>query len=229
MMLLTVISWIVLAVSLAWLAYGSASIGSGVYLKALCREDTDEKRVYLTFDDGPSPENTARVLDVLEKFGAKGTFFCIGSRLSENRATVERIMAGGHATGNHSWSHSPFFPLFGARKMKDDLLRCSDALRQITGSAPVLFRPPFGVTDPTVAEVAEELKYIVAGWSIRTYDTTGKTAEEIVSAVARRLRPGSVILMHDRLPVCADALEKLLLYLRSEGYVADRTLNDMIL
>ena len=215
MMLLTVISWIVLAVSLAWLAYGSASIGSGVYLKALCREDTDEKRVYLTFDDGPSPENTARVLDVLEKFGAKGTFFCIGSRLSENRATVERIMAGGHATGNHSWSHSPLFPLFGARKMKDDLLRCSDALRQITGSAPVLFRP--------------ELKYIVAGWSIRTYDTTGKTAEEIVSAVARRLRPGSVILMHDRLPVCADALEKLLLYLRSEGYVADRTLNDMIL
>lgn len=228
MMLLAVMSWIVLAAALAWLAYGSACISSGVYVKALCRGNAGEKRVYLTFDDGPSPENTGKVLDVLEKFGAKGTFFCIGNRLEGNRKTVERIIAGGHAIGNHSWSHSPWFPLFRSGKMQDDLLRCSSSLKRISGLDTVLFRPPFGVTNPTVAEAAENLGFIVAGWDIRTYDTTGKSAEEIVSSVARRLRPGSVILMHDRLPGCADALEKLLLYLQSEGYAADRTMNDIL-
>lgn len=210
-----------------WLAYGSAVISSGVYIKAFCREKTEVKRVYLTFDDGPVREITPQVLDVLDRHSAKACFFCIGSRIKGNEDIIRRAVASGHTVGIHSWSHSPFFPFFGRKKIYGEIVSCREALRNITVEDVRLFRPPFGVTDPAIAAAVKRSGCLTVGWSIRTFDTMGKTPEEVLDKVRRKLHPGAVILMHDRLPDCPRTLDLVLTYLESEGYAADRdiTLN----
>lgn len=210
-----------------WLAYGSAVISSGVYIKAFCREKTEVKRVYLTFDDGPVREITPQVLDVLDRHSAKACFFCIGSRIKGNEDIIRRAVASGHTVGIHSWSHSPLFPFFGRKKIHGEILSCREALRNITGEDVRLFRPPFGVTDPAIAAAVKRSGCHTIGWSIRTFDTMEKTPEEVLGKVRRKLHPGAVILMHDRLPDCPRTLDLVLTYLESEGYAADRdiTLN----
>lgn len=209
-----------------WLAYGSAVISSGVYLKAFCRERTADKRVYLTFDDGPVRGITPEVLDVLDRHSAKACFFCIGSRIRGNEDIIRRAVSSGHAVGIHSWSHSPFFPFFGRRKIYGEIVSCREALESITGEEVRLFRPPFGVTDPAIAAAVKRSGSLTVGWSIRTFDTMGKTPEEVLGKVCRKLHPGAVILMHDRLPDCPRTLDLVLTYLESEGYKADRRIED---
>lgn len=214
---------VLVAVLVLFLAYGAADISSGVYLKALCRVKTEERRVWLTFDDGPSAGETEKVLDVLKAHGAKATFFCTGRNLEENPGIAARIAREGHGIGNHSWSHAPSFPLYGLRRMKEDVLRCSVALEKATGYGAAVFRPPFGVTNPTVARMTRDLEYNVIGWSIRTYDTV-RNPDKVLGAVKSGLRPGAVILLHDRLPQCAGTLESVLALLEREGYSFDRSI-----
>lgn len=210
---------------LAFLVYASACISSGVYVKAACREDTAEKRVYLTFDDGPSGRETEAVLGVLEKYGARACFFCTGRRVEAERELFERIVAEGHAVGNHSWSHSPFFPFYSCRKMKTDVERCGDALGEAGSSR--LFRPPFGVTNPTVARVVKKCGYRTVGWSIRTLDTV-RGIDAVLKTVRRKLAPGAIILLHDRMPDSAKTLEAVLDCLKNEGYSFDKNITDII-
>lgn len=209
-----------------WLAYGSAVISSGVYLKAFCRERTADKRVYLTFDDGPVRGITPEVLDVLDRHSAKACFFCIGSRIRGNEDIIRRAVSSGHTVGIHSWTHSPFFPFYGRKKIYREIVSCREALESITGEEVRLFRPPFGVTDPAIAAAVKRSGCLTVGWSIRTFDTMGKTPEEVLGKVCRELHPGAVILMHDRLPDCPRTLDLVLTYLESEGYKADRRIED---
>lgn len=209
-----------------WLAYGSAVISSGVYLKAFCRERTEDKRVYLTFDDGPVREITPEVLDVLDRHSAKACFFCIGSRIKGNEDIIGRAVSSGHTVGIHSWSHSPFLPFFGRKKIYGEIISCREALESIAGKDVRLFRPPFGVTDPAIAAAVKMSGCQTVGWSIRTFDTMGKTPEEVLAKVRRKLHPGAVILMHDRLPDCPATLDLVLTYLESQGYAADRRIDD---
>lgn len=211
---------------LLWLAYGSAVISSGVYLKAFCRESTEEKRVYLTFDDGPVREITPDVLDVLERYSAKACFFCIGSRIAGNEDIIRRAVSSGHTVGIHSWSHSPFFPFFGRQRIYGEIISCRETLRSITGKDAFLFRPPFGVTDPAIAAAVKKSGCLTVGWSIRTFDTMDKTPEEVLSEVRRKLHPGAVILLHDRMPDCPRTLDLVLSYILSQGYTADRSIAD---
>lgn len=210
------------AAVLLWLAYGSAVISSGVYLKAFCREKTADRRVYLTFDDGPVRDITPEVLDVLDRHSAKACFFCIGNRIRGNEDIIVRAVSSGHTVGIHSWSHSPFFPFYGRRKILGEIISCREELRRVTGKDVRLFRPPFGVTDPAIAAAVKMSGCRTVGWSIRTFDTMGKTPEEVLAKVRRKLHPGAVILMHDRLPDCPRTLDLVLTYLESQGYTADR-------
>ena len=133
-----VIICIVLSVC-GFLFWASASIRSGVYLKAFCRERTPEKVVYLTFDDGPvrgeryadvlrNTTCTTGVLDVLREHGACATFFIIGKNISENEDIVRQALADGHELGIHSWSHANTFPLYSTSRMSEDILRCKKTL-----------------------------------------------------------------------------------------------------
>ena len=203
---------------LAFLFYASYSIKSQVYVKALCRVKTTEKVVYLTFDDGPHAEQTPRVLDVLKRNNAKATFFCIGSHIAGNEQILKRIIDEGHTIGNHSFSHTNSFPLFSRRRMIADIEQCQKAIESATGTAPTLFRPPFGVTNPTVGKAVKTLNLKTIGWTIRTYDTNRCSNEKIARRISRQLRPGAIILLHDRLPQSAERLQMVIDTVKENGY-----------
>ena len=207
-----------IAAVLAFLFYASYSIKSQVYVKSLCRVKTTEKVVYLTFDDGPDAEQTPQVLDVLKRNNATATFFCIGSRIASNEQILKRIIDDGYTIGNHSFSHINSFPLFSRRRMIADIEQCQKAIESATGTAPTLFRPPFGVTNPTVSKAVKNLNLKIIGWTIRTYDTNHCSNAKIARRISRQLRPGAIILLHDRLPQSAKRLQMVIDTVKAAGY-----------
>lgn len=221
-----VVICIVLSV-FGFLFWASASIRSGVYLKAFCRERTSEKVVYLTFDDGPV-RGTAAILDVLRERGALATFFIIGKNVSGNEDIVRQAFADGHKIGIHSWGHENMFPLYSLSRMNEDIRRCKTALETLSGTEVRLFRPPFGVVNPTIARSVKRLGLQTVGWSIRSFDTMHCDRPDWESRVAdrimRHLHPGAVILLHDRLSAAPSLLSTLLDRLTAAGYRFDRPL-----
>lgn len=242
---------IVLSITV-FMVWASASIRSGVYVRAFCREKTDRKVVYLTFDDGPHPPETERVLDVLREHGARATFFLIGSKVSGNEAVLRRMLKEGHALGLHTYSHAGTFPLLSFDKMLADVNEGKRAVESVAGKKISLFRPPFGVTNPTIAKVIRTLGLQTVGWDVRSFDTmfckssehSCKSSEHsckssgysckqsehsckqsghdwyvsVVERIMKQVRPGSVILLHDRLDGASELLSLLLDSLAASGY-----------
>lgn len=209
------------------LFWSSWSISAGVYLRAVCKFNTNEKVVALSYDDGPEPATTLPLLEVLKKYNAKASFFCIGHKADQFPEIVRKIIDEGHEIGNHSYGHETTFPLYRKKKMKDDLLKAQQILEQASGRQVRLFRPPFGVTNPTMGNVVKEFGWTPVGWSIRSLDTQAQTADKVLRRIKRKLKPGVIILLHDRMPFCAELTEKLLVYLRENGYKAV-SLNDVL-
>lgn len=242
---------IVLSITV-FMVWASASIRSGVYVRAFCREKTDRKVVYLTFDDGPHPPETERVLDVLRERGARATFFLIGSKVSGNEAVLRRMLEEGHALGLHTYSHAGTFPLMSFDKMLADVNEGKRAVESVAGKKISLFRPPFGVTNPTIAKVIRTLGLQTVGWDVRSFDTmfckssehsckqsehsckqSGYSCKQpehsckqsghdwyvpVVERIMKQVRPGSVILLHDRLDGASELLALLLDSLAASGY-----------
>lgn len=234
-----------------FMVWASASIRSGVYVRTFCREKIDRKVVYLTFDDGPHPPETERVLDVLRERGAKATFFLIGSKVSGNEAVLRRMLEEGHALGLHTHSHAGTFPLLSFDKMLADVNEGKRAVESVAGKKISLFRPPFGVTNPTIAKVIRTLGLQTVGWDVRSFDTmfcnssehsckqsgySCKSSEHsckqsghdwyvpVVERIMKQVRPGSVILLHDRLDGASSLLALLLDSLAASGYDFTRAL-----
>lgn len=235
---------IVLSITV-FMVWASASISSGVYVRAFCREKTDRKVVYLTFDDGPHPPETERVLDVLRERGARATFFLIGSKVSGNEAVLRRMLEEGHALGLHTYSHAGTFPLLSFDKMLADVNEGKRSVESVAGKKISLFRPPFGVTNPTIAKVVRTLGLHTVGWDVRSFDTMFCNSSEhsckqsgyscmqsehsckqsghdwyvpVVERIMKQVRPGSVILLHDRLDGASELLSLLLDSLAASGY-----------
>lgn len=137
------------------LFYCSYQIRLGAYVRTLCRNRAAGRVVALTFDDGPDPEMTPRVLDLLRERGVRATFFLVGAKAERHPELVRRIAAEGHDTGIHTWEHAAGFPMRSSWAMTADILRCRESLRQIAGVETHLFRPPFGVTNPMVARAVK--------------------------------------------------------------------------
>lgn len=223
--------WIVLIIIVltvtAFLVWACATISSGLWLKAECRGRSGN--VYLTFDDGPEPGSTEEILEVLAERGVKATFFLIGKKIVGNEELVRRMLEEGHSVGIHSWSHSWTFPLMSVSGMADDLSRSRRILEGIAGEPVRLFRPPFGVVNPTVAKAVRRLGLRTIGWNIRTFDTSllGKDGgmERILEKIDRNLEDGAVILLHDRLEGSAELLKAILDLVQGRGYSCDRPLD----
>ena len=212
----------VILVSLS-LFYSSYSIGAGIYVNSLCKKDTKEKVVTITFDDGPHPEQTPKILEILSRRGVEASFFCIGENIENNKLLARRIYDEGHIIGNHSHSHTWKFPWSGYKKMNRDVLFCEKVIEDVTGKRTALFRSPFGVTNPTVAKMVRSLGYTSIGWSIRSLDTSCRgDTDKTLKRIERKLRPGSIILLHDGLPFSDELLESLLDMLSAKGYHIER-------
>lgn len=199
------------------LVRGSASVRASWYLRMRCRARRAGRRVALTFDDGPDPQRTPAVLDLLARQGVRATFFVVGARAEAHPELVRRMATEGHVVGNHSYTHSWRFPLRSLGRTVEELRRTGEVLHRITGRQPRLFRPPFGVTNPTIARAVRRLGLDPVGWSIRSLDTMGQSPERVAARILRRLHPGAVILLHDRCAGSERLIGLLVEGLRSRG------------
>lgn len=199
------------------LVRGSASVRASWYLRMRCRARGTGRRVALTFDDGPDPQRTPAVLDLLARQGVRATFFVVGARAEAHPELVRRMAAEGHVVGNHSYTHSWRFPLRSLGRTMEELRRTGEVLHRITGLQPRLFRPPFGVTNPTIARAVRRLGLDPVGWSIRSLDTMGQSPERVAARILRRLHPGAVILLHERCAGSERLVGLLVEGLRSRG------------
>ena len=168
----------------------------------LLRVETDEPLIALTFDDGPHPIDTPRVLDVLARYGAYGTFFVVGRSVAEHTEVVARLVERGHAVGHHSWNH-PSFPHLSELERLQQFLMTSTALGGMV-SSPFLFRPPFGEQSVASLHTARGLGYTVVAWDVVGEDWLDLSEAAILDRMMRRLRRGSIVVLHDTLFVARE-------------------------
>ncbi|MFF1381835.1 polysaccharide deacetylase family protein [Streptomyces sp. NPDC058308] len=164
---------------------------------ALSHGDRDRREVALTFDDGPLPPYTGQVLDILERYGVPGTFFCVGMNARAYPEEVARMREQGHTVANHTWSH-PMLPELDHGQLREQLERTQDALSE-AGGGPVsrLFRPPYGARTPEVLGWLAETASQVVLWDVAPDDWAMPGADTIAGLILDSVRPGSVILLHD--------------------------------
>ncbi len=193
-------------------------LSSGYHYPVISRGKTDELNVAITFDDGPDALKTPVVLDILNKHNIPATFFLIGNKIPGNEALVKRITDEGHIVGIHSWSHSNWFDFFAPAAMKRELIRTTETVIAASARIPLLFRPPYGVINPMLARALRSLPLTVVGWSVRSLDTVIRDPARVTDRICRKIRPGSVILLHDHTDFTTDHLERLTGQIRDAGY-----------
>lgn len=190
--ILLIVLWLV-----ALLAYGCATPSSQLLGRSLVRGPVGQKRVALTFDDGPTPPATDRILDVLREYGVTATFFVNGRWVDRFPETLRRIQREGHAIGNHTYSHL-FLYLKTRRRMAQEIDRTQDAIERVTGQRPRIFRCPYGVRWFGLFSVLRRRGMTAVQWSDTGFDWIKKnTSADIARKTLRDLRDGSVILLHD--------------------------------
>lgn len=187
----------------------------------ICRGKTGQRRVALTFDDGPDARSTPALLDLLRDAGVPVAFFCVGERVAANRELAARMVREGHLLENHSYCHSNATNFYGAARLRSELEKTQAVVREAAGVAPTLFRPPMGLSNPNVFRAARAAGLKVIGWSVRSLDTIIPDSERVVRRVLRGLRPGGIILLHDgNIPAerLVLTVRLLLARLKAEGY-----------
>jgi peptidoglycan/xylan/chitin deacetylase (PgdA/CDA1 family) len=169
----------------------------GPNLNRLPDDAVARREVAITIDDGPDPEVTPRVLDLLDAADAKATFFCIGWRARENPELCREIVARGHRVENHGDSHSKAFAFFGPGRMKADIAAAQATFSEITGQPPRYFRATAGLRNPFLDAVLHGLGLKLASWTRRPYDTRCGDPDTVFQRLSRDLGPGDILLLHD--------------------------------
>jgi peptidoglycan-N-acetylglucosamine deacetylase len=166
--------------------------------------------VALTFDDGPSPELTPCVLDLLARHEVPATFFVIGARAQQHPDLLQAILAAGHEVGNHSMHHDPLLMLRGRRRLRSEVAQTQGVLAA-AGLRVAAFRPPAGITNPRLGPVLRELGLYGVGFSRRGNDWGNRRVKGLARRILRGVRGGDVILLHDSAETLDEAGRKLFL------------------
>lgn len=213
--------WYLLIPAAVWLitaVAGSGLVQTGYHVKTFCANpNVTEKLIAITFDDGPTPV-TPKVLELLRKHQAKATFFCIGRQIEKYPDIFRQTIAEGHTVGNHTYNHSPKMGLWNKAEVLAELMKTNDIIWNVGGVKAKLYRPPYGVTFPNLAKAVKVTKHSVIGWNIRSLDAVIKDEQRILKRITSRLKPGSIILLHDTSQKSVNVLEQLLVILQRENY-----------
>ncbi len=206
-------------VSIAIVFVGASRIDSGFFLPAVTSYPCPEKKIALTFDDGPDLDFTLAVASLVERYGGRATFFCIGHRVERQPDLIRQVHERGHQVGNHSYSHGKWIDFKSKQGWLQEIRRTDAALALATNmQPPTLFRPPYGVTTPHLAAALRETGHTVVGWRVRPFDTAVQNPTQIVQRILARVKPGDIILLHDTHAHILPALEQLLPTLIQHGY-----------
>jgi peptidoglycan/xylan/chitin deacetylase (PgdA/CDA1 family) len=158
---------------------------------------TARNEIALTIDDGPDPSVTPQVLDMLDRYAAQATFFCIGDKAARYPELCREIVRRGHTMENHSQHHRHHFSLLGRSGFTRELQAAQDTLTAITGQRPVFFRAPAGLRNPFLDPVLARLGLQLASWSARGFDTRIGDSERVKKSLLRGLQAGAILLLHD--------------------------------
>jgi peptidoglycan/xylan/chitin deacetylase (PgdA/CDA1 family) len=215
------------ALSLGW----GALLTSGVifprlemYARVVSRGPVGSARVALTFDDGPHPVTTRRVLEVLAPTRHRATFFVLGEKARRHPGVIREIHAGGHTLAVHGDSHDRLHSFRMPRTVHDEIVRAGAAVQAATGVRPRFFRPPLGHTSVTSVRGARLAGVTLIGWSSRGFDgIRGRSPEAVVEQVGRTLVDGAIVMLHDAAehddfePAAVRALPRLVALLDERG------------
>jgi peptidoglycan/xylan/chitin deacetylase (PgdA/CDA1 family) len=194
-----------------------------------CRIRTGEKILFLTFDDGPVPEATPAVLDMLQTFNAKAAFFCIGDNIRRHPGIYKRILSEGHAAGNHTFTHLNGWKA-STREYTANIDRCAELqeLQISAGSGYPLFRPPYGKLKPA-QYTAVKRRYKIVLWDVLARDwEQDRNAESCFQRIERKARPGSIVVFHDSIKAkerMLPALERTLNHFSERGFRFESLVN----
>jgi peptidoglycan/xylan/chitin deacetylase (PgdA/CDA1 family) len=178
------------------------------------------REISLTFDDGPDPEVTPRVLELLDRYQAKASFFCIGENAAAQPELVKEISRRGHSVENHSYHHHRAFAFFGISRLRREVDAAQATVASITGRPPVFFRAPAGFRSPFLDLVLAPRGLRYVSWTRRGFDAVSADPRRILRRLTRGLAAGDVLLMHDSAPVVLAVLPALLEQLSSRGLKA---------
>ena len=184
------------------------------------RVENMDMKIALTFDDGPHPYYTDRILEILEKYNVKATFFFVGQNIENYPEAAERVYAAGHEIGNHTYTHHRDRAMERG-ELISELEKCDDAIYEIDEYRTRLFRPPEGAFDDDVEMAAKSMDYSIILWSIDTRDWEHQRPETILGNVLTNIKSGDIILMHDyigRNSPTPEALDMIIPALIERGY-----------
>jgi peptidoglycan/xylan/chitin deacetylase (PgdA/CDA1 family) len=160
-------------------------------------ESAGAARVAVTIDDGPDPEVTPRVLEVLARASARATFFCVGERVAAEPALSREIVTAGHRIENHSQRHLHRFSLLGPRAMRAEIERAQATITAVTGVTPRFFRAPAGLRNPFLDGILETLSLELVSWTRRGFDTVERDPGRVFARLTRGLAARDIVLLHD--------------------------------
>jgi peptidoglycan-N-acetylglucosamine deacetylase len=178
--------------------------------------------IALTFDDGPDPVYTPKLLDLLREKDVKATFFVVGKRVDEHPEIVRRAWLEGHLVGNHTWSHDSLFCFLMPGRLRVEIERCTESVRRSCGFQPRFFRSPVGLRHPLLAPYLEKAGLEYISWSIRTLDTFTNNSMVLAQRILKKVASGDIILLHDHLAggteAMLEALPRVIDELRERGF-----------
>lgn len=171
----------------------------GFFLPIISRSTTGSKGVALTFDDGPSPSSTPIVLDLLDRYQLKATFFVIGEKAARHPDLIADILSRGHSIGNHSWRHDDLLMLRSRKRLQQDIYQTQEVLKQ-AGIQALAFRPPVGISNPRLKQVLVDENLVTVTFSCRVFDQGNRKIENLAQRILHKLKAGDILLLHDIAP-----------------------------
>jgi len=179
--------------------------------------DTQEKVLSISFDAAWGRANTEEILNILDRYGVKTTFFLVGFWAEKHPDLVQELVARGHEIGNHSATH-PHMNSLSEGQIREELRRCSDLVKSITGTPTTLFRPPYGEYNNQVVVVSRKEGYECVQWNVDSLDWKNISAQDMVRRCTKSVNPGDIVLFHNDSKYILEALPAILEYYTQAGY-----------
>jgi peptidoglycan-N-acetylglucosamine deacetylase len=198
-------------------AYGSIVLSAQFFVDVKSSGRSDSNQVALTFDDGPLPGKTEKILEILERYKLSASFFCIGNRVKANPEIISRIHSEGHLVGNHSYWHGKLFDFQLPSAITKELEDTNQIIFETIGVRPEFFRPPYGVTNPMVASAIRQGGFKTIGWSVRSLDSVVKDSEKLFLKVTSAIKGGDIVLFHDFSDSTIQILPRLIEHIQKSG------------